>query len=148
MYGVILGMMGIGGVTSGMLLPMVRGKRRAAAPRWSVCSLFSCAGMAMIGLVASLGCRRRSGMLLFGVGWTSAYATIQAAAQLVCPPWVRARSLSIYQLAQNGALTIGSFGWGWVGGEIGLHRTLSSRRRPSAWSWWCWRATRGSRRGR
>ena len=63
-------------------------------------------------------------MLLFGVGWTSAYATIQAAAQLVCPPWVRARSLSIYQLAQNGALTIGSFGWGWVGGKIGLPHTF------------------------
>jgi quinol monooxygenase YgiN len=63
-------------------------------------------------------------MLLFGVGWTSAYATIQAAAQLVCPPWVRARSLSIYQLAQNGALTLGSFFWGWVGGMIGLHHTF------------------------
>jgi hypothetical protein len=37
---------------------------------------------------------------------------------------VRARSLSIYQLAQNGALTLGSFGWGWVGGTIGLHRTF------------------------
>jgi hypothetical protein len=61
---------------------------------------------------------------LFGVGWTSAYATIQAAAQLVCPPWVRARSLSIYQLAQNGALTIGSFAWGWIGGVIGLHDTF------------------------
>ncbi len=48
-------------------------------------------------------------MLLLGLGWTSAFATIQAAAQLVCPPWVRARSLSIYQLAQNGALTVGSF---------------------------------------
>ena len=64
------------------------------------------------------------GMLLFGVGWTSAYATIQAAAQLVCPPWVRARSLSIYQLAQNGALTVGSFFWGGIGGTIGLHPTF------------------------
>jgi hypothetical protein len=65
-----------------------------------------------------------AGMLLFGLGWTSAYATIQAAAQLACPPWVRARSLAIYQLAQNGALTIGSFFWGWLGGSIGLPSTL------------------------
>jgi hypothetical protein len=63
-------------------------------------------------------------MFLFGLGWTSAFATIQAAAQLVCPPWVRARALSIYQLAQNGALTIGSFGWGWLGGEIGIPHTF------------------------
>jgi quinol monooxygenase YgiN len=63
-------------------------------------------------------------MLLFGVGWTSAYATIQAAAQLACPPWVRARSLAIYQLAQNGALTLGSFAWGVLGGQIGIASTL------------------------
>jgi MFS family permease len=122
MYGVILGMMGVGGVTSGMLLPMVRGKLSRGATV-VICSLFSCAGMAFVGL-ANHWALAAFGMLLFGVGWTSAYATIQAAAQLVCPPWVRARSLSIYQLAQNGALTIGSFGWGLVGGEIGLHRTF------------------------
>ena len=87
------------------------------------CTLFSCAGIALLGathhwLPAAFG------MLLFGVGWTSAYATIQAAAQLVCPPWVRARALSIYQLAQNGALTAGSFAWGWLGGQVGLPDTL------------------------
>lgn len=122
MYGVILGMMGVGGVTSGMLLPMVRGRLSRGATVVA-CSLFSCAGMALVGL-ASHWALAAFGMLLFGIGWTSAYATIQAAAQLVCPPWVRARSLSIYQLAQNGALTLGSFGWGWVAGIIGLHDTF------------------------
>jgi hypothetical protein len=90
-----------------------------------VCSLFSCTGMAIVGLVNHWAFAA-FGMFLFGIGWTSAYSTIQAAAQLVCPPWVRARSLSIYQLAQNGALTIGSFAWGWVGGMIGLHETFAS----------------------
>jgi MFS family permease len=122
MYGVILGMMGVGGVTSGMLLPIVRGKLSRGGTVVA-CSLFSCTGMAIVGL-ASHWALAAFGMLLFGIGWTSAYATIQAAAQLVCPPWVRARSLSIYQLAQNGALTVGSFGWGWVGGTIGLPRTF------------------------
>jgi MFS family permease len=122
MYGVILGMMGIGGVTSGMLLPMVRGHIDRGTTVIA-CTLFSCTGILLLGLSrhwlpAALG------MLLFGVGWTSAYATIQAAAQLVCPPWVRARSLAIYQLAQNGALTAGSFGWGILGGYIGLADTL------------------------
>lgn len=122
MYGVILGMMGVGGVTSGMLLPLVRGRIGRGATVIG-CTLFSCAGIALLGLSrhwlpAALG------MLLFGVGWTSAYATIQAVAQLVCPPWVRARSLAIYQLAQNGALTAGSFGWGWLGGQVGLADTL------------------------
>jgi len=122
MYGVILGMMGIGGVTSGMLLPQVRGRLSRGATVVG-CTLFSCAGIALLGathhwVFAALG------MLLFGVGWTSAYATIQTAAQLVCPPWVRARSLAIYQLAQNGALTAGSFAWGWLGEQIGMADTL------------------------
>jgi len=122
MYGVILGMMGIGGVTSGMLLPLVRGYIDRGATV-IICSLLSCGGIALLGLSrhwlpAALG------MLLFGMGWTSAYATIQAAAQLVCPPWVRARALAIYQLAQNGALTAGSFAWGWLGQDIGMASTL------------------------
>jgi predicted MFS family arabinose efflux permease len=122
MYGFILGMMGVGGVTSGMLLPVVRAKLSRGATV-VLCTLLSCVGMAIVGSVqhwlpAALG------MLLFGLGWTSAFATIQAAAQLVCPPWVRARALSIYQLAQNGALTLGSIGWGVLGGQIGIPRTF------------------------
>jgi MFS family permease len=122
MYGLILGMMGIGGVTSGMLLPVVRAKLSRGSTV-VLCTLLSCAGMAVVASVrhwipAALG------MLLFGLGWTSAFATIQAAAQLVCPPWVRARALSIYQLAQNGALTLGSIGWGIIGGEIGIPHTF------------------------
>ena len=122
MYGLILGMMGVGGVTSGMLLPMVRSRLSRNATVVG-CSLFSCAGIGLLG-IANHWLVAAFGMLLFGVGWTSAYATIQAAAQLVCPPWVRARGLSIYQLAQNGALTVGSFAWGLLGGEIGMSGAL------------------------
>jgi hypothetical protein len=114
--------MGIGGVTSGMLLPVVRGKLSRGATVVG-CTLLSCVGMAVVG-VSGHWIPASFGMFLFGLGWTSAFATIQAAAQLVCPPWVRARALSIYQLAQNGALTIGSFGWGWLGGEIGIPHTF------------------------
>ena len=122
MYGFILGAMGVGGVTSGMLLPKVRAKLSRGGTVVG-CTLLSCAGMLIIG-VSHHWLPVSFGMLLFGLGWTSAFATIQAAAQLVCPSWVRARALSIFQLAQNGALTVGSFGWGWVGSQIGLSETF------------------------
>ena len=122
MYGLILGMMGVGGVTSGMLLPVVRARLSRGATVVG-CTLLSCVGMAVVG-AARHWIPACLGMLLFGLGWTSAFATIQAAAQLVCPPWVRARALSIYQLAQNGALTLGSIGWGILGGEVGIARTF------------------------
>lgn len=123
MYGVILGAMGAGGVASGMLLPMFRA-RFSRGQTVLMCTLSSCAGMALLSL-AHHWTLAAFGMLLFGIGWTSAYATMQAAAQLVCPPWVRARGLSIYQLAQNGALTVGSFGWGWLAVHIGMPVTLA-----------------------
>jgi MFS family permease len=122
MYGLILGMMGVGGVTSGMLLPVVRARLSRGATVVG-CTLLSCAGMAVVAAFRHW-IPAAFGMLLFGLGWTSAFATIQAAAQLVCPPWVRARALSLYQLAQNGALTLGSIAWGVLGGEIGIARTF------------------------
>src|SRR4029077_695014 len=49
MYGVILGMMGIGGVTSGMLLPIVRGKLSRGATVMG-CTAVSCIGMSVVGI--------------------------------------------------------------------------------------------------
>jgi predicted MFS family arabinose efflux permease len=122
MYGLILGLMGVGGVSSGMLLPRLRGRFSRSAIVLGA-SLCSCAGVAVLGL-SRHWLPASAGMLLFGLGWVAAYSTLQAAAQLSAPPWVRARSLAIYQLAQNGALTLGSFGWGFLGDIVGLSETL------------------------
>lgn len=122
MYGLILGVMGAGGVVAGMGLPALR-KHADRDAVVVIASLSSCAGIALLAVsrhwvVASIG------MLLFGLGWVAAFATLQAAAQLVAPPWVRARALAIYQLSFNGALAVGSFGWGWLGTRIGLPGAL------------------------
>jgi len=122
MFGLILGVMGAGGVTSGLLMPffarlMSRGTMVFAA------SLISCAGMALLG-VSRHWAVAAAGMALFGTGWVAVFALTQATAQLVCPPWVRARALAIYQLSFNGALTLGSVGWGVLGGWIGLPAAL------------------------
>ena len=113
MYGVILGLMGVGGVSSGMLLPRLRGHfNRSTTSCWAP-RLCSCAGIAVLGL-SRHWLRGLVGMLLFGLGWVAAYSTMQAAAQLARPPWVRARSLAIYQLMPFSTLTgnvaVGSYG--------------------------------------
>jgi len=109
-------------VSTGMLLPRLRGRFSRSTIVLGA-SLCSCAGVAVLG-VSRHWLPAAAGMLLFGLGWVAAYSTMQAAAQLCAPPWVRARSLAIYQLAQNGALTLGSFGWGWLGNMAGLPTTL------------------------
>ncbi len=122
-FGLLLGLMGVGGVTSGMLLPLLRGRAGRGTTVLGA-SLFSCAGMSLISLSTHWSLAA-VGMVLFGVGWVAAASTAQAAAQLVAPPWVRARALAIYQLAFNGALAAGSLLWGWLGGWLGLQVAMA-----------------------
>jgi MFS family permease len=122
MFGLILGLMGAGGVTSGLVLPLLT-RRLSRGSVVFLSSLASCAGIALVG-VSRNWVVAAAGMALFGTGWVAAFALTQAAAQLACPPWVRARALAIYQLSFNGALTVGSIGWGWLGGRIGLSSAL------------------------
>ena len=122
-FGILLGLMGVGGVTAGMLLPRLRGLcgRGATVLGSSLCSGL---GMALIAAThhwapAALG------MALFGFGWVTASSMTQAAAQLAAPAWVRARALAIYQLAFNGALAVGSLLWGWLGSWMGLQQSAA-----------------------
>ncbi len=121
-FGLLLGLMGVGGVTSGMLMPRLRGVLSRGATVFGA-SLISCAGMALMGAThhwapAALG------MLLFGIGWVAAASTTQAAAQLIAPAWVRARALAIYQLAFNAALAAGTLVWGSLGNWLGLQQSM------------------------
>lgn len=121
-YGLLLGLMGVGGVTAGMLLPQIRA-RLSRGNTVFVSSLTACCGMAILGmsrhwLPAALG------MLLFGTGWVTASAVTQGVAQLAAPAWVRSRALAIFQLAFNGALVAGTFFWGWIGTRAGLTPAL------------------------
>lgn len=121
-FGIILGLMGVGGVSAGMVLPYLRA-RYSRGTMVLGATLVSCAGIALLGL-SKHWAPALLGMLLFGLGWVSAFSTLMAAAQLVAPPWVRSRALAIYQLSYNGTLAAFSFIWGWVGLYLGLPATL------------------------
>jgi MFS family permease len=121
-YGMLLGLMGIGGVTAGLVLPQVRTRlSRDETVFWA--SLMSFAGVAILA-VSRHWLPAAIGMALFGIGWVASSAVAQGAAQMAAPPWVRSRSLAIYQLAFNGALVAGTFFWGWLGTRVGLTSAL------------------------
>ncbi|MGH7051710.1 MAG: MFS transporter [Acetobacteraceae bacterium] len=123
-FGVLLGLMGVGAVGAGMLLPTLhrvfpRGDLTLAA------SLISCLGMMLLAFsrhwpLAALA------MLLFGTGWVIAGSLTQTATQFAAPPWVRARALGTYQFFSNGALVVGAFFWGWLGTRVGLPWTMAT----------------------
>ncbi|MBU6499145.1 MAG: MFS transporter [Rhodospirillales bacterium] len=121
-YGLLLGLMGTGGVTAGLILPQVRARLSRGGTVFAA-TLCSCLGMAVLAL-ARHWLVAAGGMMLFGVGWVGASSVAQGAAQMAAPAWVRSRALAIYQLAFNGALVVGTFFWGWLGTQIGLTLTL------------------------
>ncbi len=121
-YGLLLGLMGAGGVTAGLLLPQIR-LRLSRGNTVFGSGIVSCLGMALVGiaqhwLVAALG------MVLFGIGWVAAASVAQGAAQMAAPPWVRSRALAIYQLGFNFAMIVGTLFWGWLGTQIGLSHAM------------------------
>ena len=121
-FGALLGLMGAGGVTSGLLLPQFR--RHLSRGNIVLASMLSSGtGMALLSFAPHWSIAALA-MVLFGLGWVAAASVIQGAAQLSAPPWVRARALAIYQLASNGAMVAGTFFWGWLGRTIGLSSVM------------------------
>ncbi len=121
-YGMLLGLMGIGGVTAGLLLPQLRVRFQRGTIVFAA-TLLSCTGMLILGL-SRHWLPAAFGMLMFGLGWVSASSITQGSAQMASPSWVRARALSIYQLSFNFALAAGTFFWGWLGTQVGLTTAL------------------------
>jgi MFS family permease len=61
---------------------------------------------------------------LAGAGWVATTATLNSSAQMALPAWVRARALSLYLLALQGGLALGSLGWGYLASRVGIRGAL------------------------
>jgi MFS family permease len=87
---------------------------------------FSLLGAASLGLLAVAPHAAVAGlaMLGFGLAWIGAASTLQVAAQLAAPAWVRARAMGLYQTAFFAAMVLGSILWGWAGEMLGLGGAL------------------------
>ncbi len=55
-------------------------------------------------------------MFIAGMAWISVANTLSIAAQVALPDWVRARGMSVYQMALMGGAAAGSLLWGQVAG--------------------------------
>ena len=65
------------------------------------------------------------GMFFGGVAWISVANTLTVAAQMALPDWVRARGMSIYQMALMGSTAAGAALWGQVANHSGIHDALA-----------------------
>jgi len=60
-------------------------------------------------------------LVLSGTAWLITLTTLNAAAQLSLPRWVRARGLSVYLLVSTGSQALGAYLWGVLATREGLH---------------------------
>jgi predicted MFS family arabinose efflux permease len=62
--------------------------------------------------------------LLAGASWIASLSSLNVAAQLAVPDWVRARGMALYTSVFYGCLALGSVFWGQVATHVGLTLTL------------------------
>ena len=63
-------------------------------------------------------------MLVVGMAWISVANSLTVAAQVAMPNWVRARGMSIYQMALMGGASVGSLLWGQVAAWSGVKEAV------------------------
>ncbi len=121
-YGLLLAFFGGGAVVGGLLLPGLR--LRFGAQRVTTLSALAYgASMLLLGALPVLPAAAPA-LVVAGAGWMALLTTLNAAAQLALPAWVRARGLSVYLLVLFGGLALGSALGGAAAESLGVLRTF------------------------
>ena len=111
-YTLLLASMGTGAILSALFLPRLRQNwsRDALVMRGAVLQSLSIGALAFAPnpVLAALA------MFAVGVSWITTANTLTLSAQMGLPDWVRARGMSMYQMAIMGASALGAAIWGQV----------------------------------
>jgi MFS family permease len=118
LYGVLLGVIGVGAVGGAFFLPWLKPKlgpdrvmALGAIGQAVAMVLYGLAREPVTALIASA---------LAGASWIAALAMLTVSAQVALPDWVRGRGLALYTTVFFGCLTIGSAAWGEIAVLVGL----------------------------
>jgi MFS family permease len=122
MYGLLLGMMGLGALVSAFSRPRVQQRLgRLMVPS-------SIVGFGLAAAVVGLSRNpiiTGAGMFAAGVFWVWTLSTLNATVQLLAPAWIRGRAMSLYTLAFVGILPLGSIAGGALGDVIGAPQAVA-----------------------
>ncbi len=117
-FTLLLAAMGTGAIVAGLYLPRLRQMmtRDTLVIRATMLQSASTAVMA----VAPNAWVAVPAMLLNGAAWICCANSLAVSAQLALPDWVRARGMSMYQMAIMGASALGAALWGQVATLTGI----------------------------
>lgn len=110
-FTVLLASMGVGAIASAFVLPRFRGRTRDELLRNG--SQVQAAAMTAVAFSPNLWLALPM-MMIAGGAWLISANSLSVSAQLALPDWVRARGMSIYQVALMGGAGLGAALWGQV----------------------------------
>jgi MFS family permease len=122
-FSLLLASMGVGAIIAALNMPRIR----ARLPLQQLVFVGACVQAASTLLVAfapNLWVAVPA-MMLQGVAWISVANSLTVAAQMALPDWVRARGMSIYQMALMGSTALGAALWGQVATWTSIHQSLA-----------------------
>jgi predicted MFS family arabinose efflux permease len=122
MFGILVACIGVGAVTGALGLPRLR-QRFGLDGTLLLGTIGTAAALCGYALleVPWLG---MATSLLAGAAWIAALSSLNVAAQLAVPDWVRARGMALYTAVFYGCLAAGSVTWGQVATRSGLAAAL------------------------
>ncbi|QNP58588.1 MFS transporter [Paenacidovorax monticola] len=122
-FTLLLASMGAGAIVAAMFLPRLR----QAMPRDTLVlrgTLLQAAATAVMAVAPNVYVAVPA-MVLGGMAWITTANSLSVSAQLALPNWVRARGMSIYQMAIMGATALGAAVWGQVATLTSVHLSLA-----------------------
>lgn len=122
-YGALLGCMGAGAVAGAILLKRLR--TRVSANPLSVAATLLFALSTLVLALASNPWVAGPVLFMAGLGWIGMLTSLNVAAHMAAPGWVKARTLAVYLLTFQGAMTCGSVLWGSIAAGTSVATALA-----------------------
>ena len=117
-FTLLLASMGGGAIAAALLLPRLR-QAMPAEVLIRRSALVQAACMAVAAIAPNVYVAVPT-MVLAGMGWITVANSLSVSAQLALPNWVRARGMSIFQMAIMGSTALGAAIWGQVASWTGV----------------------------
>ena len=122
LFGLLIGMIGLGAVLGAILLPYI--KQKFPPQQLVVLATVLLVTVLLISASQKFEVLVMIACVIFGACWVWILSSFNVSAQLALPDWVRARGLAIYLMVFFGSMSLGSAIWGLLASEIGVCNTL------------------------
>lgn len=111
-YTLLLATIGVGAILAAFLLPRLR-QRIGRSDMVNYGTLANALATLLLAYAPTIWVAMAA-LLLAGASWLATANSLSVSVQLVLPDWVRARGMSVYQMAMMGGTALGAALWGQV----------------------------------